>query len=184
MPTTVKAEESRSMANDPRANLVDQIEATHGRWRRLVADVGEERTELPGAMGDWSFKDVASHLTAWRRRTIDRLEAAGRGDPSPPAPWPAELVGGEDDPINAWIHERTKDRPLADVLADADAAYDAFIAAVMRLSLKDATDPQRFDWLEGEALVDSDFSGHLAEHEPDVRRWLASPPQGRQERGA
>lgn len=162
------------MTDDPRADVVDRIEQIRDRWRRLVADVGEQRMELPGAMGDWSFKDVASHLSAWRRRTIDRLEAAGRGDPPPPAPWPAGLGDAEDDPINAWIHERTKDRPLSDVLAHADATYDAFLAAVLALPPKDATDPERFDWLEGEALVDADFAGHLDEHEPDVRRWLAS----------
>jgi hypothetical protein len=174
------------MADDPRADFVDRIEAIRERWRGLVADVGELRMELPGAMGDWSFKDVAAHLSGWRRRTIDRLEAAGRGDPPPPAPWPAELgVGdvGEDDPINTWIHERTKDRPLSDVLAEADATYDAFIAAIVALPLKDATDPERFDWLEGEALVDSDPGGHLTEHEQDVRRWLASAPRGSRERG-
>jgi hypothetical protein len=170
------------MAEDPRADLVNRIEAIRERWRRLVADVGEDRMELPGAMGDWSFKDVALHLSAWRRRTIDRLEAAGRGDPPPPAPWPAELGEDEDDPINAWIHEQTKDRPLSDVLAEADATYDAFIAAILALPLKDATDPERFDWLEGEALVDADFSGHLAGHEPDVRRWLASVRQSSGER--
>jgi hypothetical protein len=171
------------MADDPRADFVKRIEAIRERWRRLVADVGEDRMELPGAMGDWSFKDVALHLSAWRRRTIDRLEAAGRGDPPPSAPWPAELGEDEDDPINAWIHEQTKDRPLSDVLAEADATYDAFISAILGLPLKDATDPERFDWLEGEALVDADFSGHLAGHEPDVRRWLASVPQGSGERG-
>ena len=40
--------------------------------------------EQPGAMGDWTFKDVAAHLTAWRRRTVVRLEAAARGEAEPP----------------------------------------------------------------------------------------------------
>jgi hypothetical protein len=34
------------------------------------------------------------------------------------------------------------------------------------------TDPSRFPWLEGNALADGGFGGHLDEHEPDVRRWL------------
>ena len=163
------------MADDPRAALVDHIEAIRERWRRLVADVGEERMEEPGAMGDWTFKDVASHLTAWRQRTIARLEAAARGEPEPPPPWAADLGSRdlEDDPINAWIHERTGDQPLSDVLADADATYDAFIAAVRASRAEDAVSADRFAWLEGRSLVDSDFSGHLDEHEPDVRRWLA-----------
>jgi hypothetical protein len=167
------------MADDPRAEYADRIEAVRGRWRRLVADIGEDRMELGGAMGDWSFKDAALHLTAWRRRTIERLEAAARGETPPPAPWRADLGAGEieDDPINAWIHERTKDRSLPDALADADAAYDAFIAAVLALPAQDLTDPNRFEWLGGDALVDYDPGGHLDEHEPGIRRWLAGAPR-------
>ena len=166
-----------------RRALIERIGEIRGRWHQLVADVGVDHAELPGAMGDWTFKDVAAHLSAWRRRTIDRLDAAGRGEAPPPSPWPAELDGVEDEPINAWIHDQTKDRPLSEVLADADAIYDAFIAAILALPLKDATDPERFDWLEGVALVDSDFGGHLAEHEPDVRRWLGNATQGSGESG-
>jgi len=156
-----------------RTALIERISATRERWRRLVADVGEDRVEEPGAMGDWTFKDVAAHLTAWRRRTVERLEAAGRGEPEPLPPWPRSLGEGEDDPINAWIHERTKDRPAAELLAEADAIYDDFIAAVRALPFEAMTDPGRFAWLEGAALADADFGGHLDEHEPDVRRWLA-----------
>src|SRR3954463_1532645 len=108
-----------------REQVIAGIEAVRQRWRALVADVGPNRLEQPGAMGDWTFKDVAAHLTAWRRRTVARLEAAARGEPEPPAPWSAELPGdAEDDPINDWIHERTKDRPAAELLAEADAVYD------------------------------------------------------------
>ncbi|MGZ8439052.1 MAG: hypothetical protein ACXWXR_11010, partial [Candidatus Limnocylindrales bacterium] len=71
-----------------------------------------------------------------------------------------------------------------DVLAEADAVYDAFSAAVLALPVNDATDPERFDWLEGQALVDSDPGGHLAEHESDVRGWLASAHRDNRERGS
>jgi len=122
-------------------------------------------------MGDWTFKDVAAHLTGWRRRTVARLAAAADGEPEPPAPWPASL--DEDDPINDWIHERTKDRPAAELLAESDAVYDDFVAAIRALPIEALTDRGRFPWLEGEALADADFAGHLNEHEPDIRRWLA-----------
>jgi len=32
--------------------------------------------EEPGAMGEWTFKDPASHLTGWREQTIARVEAS------------------------------------------------------------------------------------------------------------
>jgi len=159
-----------------RAEFVQRINFAHKRWRRLVADVGEERMELPGAMGDWTFKDVASHLTAWRRRAIGRVAAAGRGEPVPPSPWPADLGEDEDDPINAWIHDQTKDRPLPDVLADADLAYDDLVAAIQALRVDNTTDLQRRGWLGPNALVDFDPAGHLIEHEADVRRWLKNLP--------
>jgi hypothetical protein len=152
--------------------LIERIGATRDRWRRLVADVGPGRLEQPGAMGDWTFKDVAAHLTAWRRRTVDRLQAAARGEPEPPAPWPEGLE--DDDPINAWIHERTKDRSAPELIAEADAIYDDLIAAVDALPTEAVLEPDRFEWLGGEALVDFDPAGHLDEHEPDVRDWLGS----------
>ena len=161
------------MSEAHRTRLIEHLGAVRERWRRLVADVPPGRMEQPGAMGDWTFKDVAAHLTGWRRRTVLRLQAAARGEPPPPNPWPADLGDQEDDTINAWMHERTKDLPLDRVLADADGIYDEFTAAVAALPADLLTDPGRFDWMEGVALADGDFSGHLDEHEPDVRAWLA-----------
>jgi hypothetical protein len=159
--------------DDPRARLTTHLRGLQERWRRLVAEVPDERMEEPGPMGEWTFKDLAAHLTAWRRRTVRRLQAAGRGEPPPANPWPAELGDDEEDPINTWIHEQTRDRPLAEVLAAADTVYDDFAEAIEKLPLALLTDPMRFDWMGGVALADGDFAGHLDEHEPDVRRWLA-----------
>jgi hypothetical protein len=160
----------------PRARLIAHIRDVQERWRRLVTTVagaGDKRMEEPGAMGEWTFKDLAAHLTAWRRRTVLRLEAAARGEPQPPNPWPAALGDDEDTPINAWMREQSRDRPLAEVLADADGVYDDFVAVVETLPPNILADPNRFDWMEGVALADGDFAGHLDEHEADVRRWLA-----------
>jgi hypothetical protein len=153
--------------------LIDHLEAVRARWRRLIDDVGPDRLEEPGPMGDWTFKDLAAHLTAWRRRSVDRLEAAARGEPQPPNAWAADLEGeDEDDPINAWIHDRTKDRAANELLAESDAVYDDLIAAVRALPIDAVTDPNRFPWVGG-PLAEAQFGGHLDEHEPSVRAWLA-----------
>ena len=151
-------------------DLLAQIQAEHANWRALVAEVGEERMEQPGPMGDWTFKDLAAHLTGWRERTIRRLEAGP--DREPPIPWPSHLT--DDDEINQWIYEQNRDRPLREVLAEADASYQRLAAAVAALPEEDLTTPGRFAWMEGKPLVDGDFFGHLhEEHEPDIRAWLA-----------
>ena len=151
-------------------DLVAHIRAEHDGWRALVAEVGEERLEQPGPMGDWTFKDLAAHLTGWRERTIRRLEA-GPGQ-EPPTAWPSNLT--DDDEINQWIYEQNRDRPLREVLAEADASHQRLAAAVEALPEEDLTTPGRFTWMEGKSLAGGDLFGHLhEEHEPDIRAWLA-----------
>lgn len=156
-----------------RDGLVRRIRDERTAWHALLDEIGEDRMEEPGPMGDWTFKDLAAHLLGWRERTIDRIEA-GPGANSPTR-WPASLE--TDDEINAWIHEQHRDRPLADVLADVDNSYERLARLIETMPEDDVTTPGRFDWLEGQALVDADFFGHLhEEHEPSIRDWLATRP--------
>ena len=160
---------------DARTKVVANIQAERALWAGLVNEVGEDRMTEPGPMGDWTFKDLASHLLAWRNRTIARLEAAAAGREEPPNPWPPELGDEEDDPINAWIHERTRDRPLRDVLDDVDRSYERYANAVAALPEESLTRPGAFPWLGGGALADAALFGHLHdEHEPSLRAWLDS----------
>ncbi|MDP9366554.1 MAG: ClbS/DfsB family four-helix bundle protein [Chloroflexota bacterium] len=158
-----------------KARVLEAIDAERAAWHALVVEVGEDRMEEPGPMGAWSFKDLAAHLTGWRQRSLDQIEAAQRGETDAPPPWPAAL--STDDEINAWIHRREHDRPLAAVLADADATFARLRASVDALSEAELNDAGRFAWMEGHslgpAILSGDFFGHLhEEHEPDVRAWL------------
>lgn len=170
------------MANEAiKAEALAAIAREREAWTALVAEVGEGRMLEPGPMGQWTFKDLAAHLTGWRVRSLDRLESAARGEPEPPPRWPAELT--DDDSygtfkINAWLQAQGRNQSVTDVLADAATSYDRLGAVVQRLSPGDLVDGARFPWLEGDALgpalVDGSFFAHLhEEHEPAVREWLA-----------
>ena len=155
-----------------RDELLQQIQDEREAWNALLAEVGEDRMEEPGPMGDWTFKDLAAHLTGWREWTLARLEAGPDGD-VPPAPWPASLT--TDDEINDWIHEQHRDRPLRDVLADADQAHRRLASLIETMPEEDLTTPGRFEWAGNTPLVELDFFGHLhEEHEPSIRAWLQS----------
>jgi Protein of unknown function (DUF1706) len=162
-----------------RAATKDEVIAAIARerdaWEALLAEVGEDRMLEPGPMGAWTFKDLVAHLPGWRSRSLDRLEAAARGEPEPPPPWPAELE--TDDEINDWIQAANRDRPLADVLRDSRASFARLAEAVRALPDHDLDDPRRFPGLEGQALgpavLSGDFFAHLhEEHEPSIRAWL------------
>jgi DinB superfamily len=149
------------------------IRADQQLWRGLAAEVTPARYTEPGPMGEWSFADMAGHLTGWRNRTIARLEAFGRGEPDPPNPWPAELDDAGDDRINDWIHAQHAGRPPEQLVGDYDASYDRLIAALESVPEGKLNDPNALPWLEGAAIVEVDFTGHLHdEHLPSVRTWL------------
>ncbi len=158
---------------DARATVLARIADERRHWQEIVAEVGPDRFEEPGPMGEWSFKDLAAHLLGWRERTIARFEAAAEGRPEPPPPWPAELEGEDDDPVNDWIHEQHRDRPAEDVLRDVVRSYERLAAAIAALPDEKLTDPRAFPTLDGQSVVDVDLLGHLhEEHEPSIREWL------------
>jgi uncharacterized protein (TIGR03083 family) len=159
---------------DPRATILARIGDEGRRWQELVGEVGPDRMNEPGPMGEWSFKDLAAHLLGWRERTIARFEAAAEGRPAPPPPWPAELEGDDDDPVNDWINQQHRDRPAEDVLRDIDDSYERLATAIAALPEDMLTDPGAFPTLDGQSVLDVDLFGHLhEEHEPSVREWLA-----------
>src|SRR3954452_6011288 len=93
--------------------LLERIEREADLWEVFLSEVGEERMEQPGAAGEWSFKDVVAHLSAWRANTLARLRAA-RQDQTPSSQfWPAGWDEENDkdlEKINEWIYKENCDR--------------------------------------------------------------------------
>ena len=82
---------------------------------------------------------------------------------------------GDVDAINAWFHDRDRDRGLDDVLGDYDRSFERLAAAIEALADDVAHDPNALRWAAGTPAVDIDFTDHLHdEHLPDVRAWLAT----------
>lgn len=156
-----------------RADQIAAIRADQQFWRDLAAEVGPDRYSEPGPMGKWSFGDMAGHLLGWRNRTLARLEAASRGEPDPPDPWPAELE--DDDAINDWIHDQHAERSPAQLVGEYDASYDRLIAIIETMPEDTLRNPNALPGA-GVAPIDVDFTtGHLHdEHVPAVRAWLAA----------
>ena len=161
------------MTRPDRASLIERIRREQRQWRDLVAEVGRERMDEPGPMGEWTFKDLVSHLAGWRARTLARLEAAAERVAEPPPPWPAEMK--DDDTINAWIRDRDRARPLDDVLEEYDRSFDRLAAVATRLPDEALATRGYFGWMGDAALIDAPLFGHLhEEHEPAIREWLRS----------
>lgn len=148
-------------------------------WDDLVARVGPDRINAPGAMGEWTFKDLADHLTVWDQHELARVRAEFTGEPEPAAPWADEANG--DDEINAWIQARTQTRSDETVLAEAHALFDDLAALVGQMPDEYLYSPDSIPWEEGyalgPALVSGDWYGHYRDdHQAEVEAWLAGLP--------
>ena len=138
----------------------------------LLAQIGPERMEQPGVNGRWSMKDMVAHLNGWQPKLIASMQAAQRGEPEPPPPWPAQLQ--TEDEINTWIYESKKGRPVHEVLNETDQQFQQLIAVIESLPDDVRIEPQwRLVWLGDERFSASEFFDHFHDdHEPDIRAWL------------
>ncbi len=153
------------------AEQIAAIRADQEFWR-APAEVGPARYDRPGPMGDWSFADMAGHLTGWRERTINRIHAVGRGEPEPAPLWIVEPEREDAvHEVNDWIRAQHAGRTPAQLVADYDASYDRLIEALEAVPAQLHTTV--LPWADDEPLVDVDFTGHLHdEHVAPVRAWL------------
>lgn len=168
----------REQSAPTKGQILAAIERERQGWENLLVEVGEARMLEPGAMGEWTFKDLAAHITGWRARRLRSLEAAALGQPEPPPPWPAALT--DVDEINDWIYEANHDRLLGEVIGESRESYARLAEIVQMLPDDTLADPNRYPWLEGTslatAITGSEFFSHYyEEHEPDLRRWLERP---------
>jgi hypothetical protein len=163
-----------------KSGWLERVEETRRTWEEIVAEAGDADLARPGVTEDWSFKDVAAHLNGWRVRTVDRLEAAARGETPSPLPWPAELDEESEagtDAINRWFYEQSRDRSAAEILAEAREQYRRMRAAVEAVSDDDLLTPGRYSWLGGYplcAVVQGSYDHLREEHDPALRAWLVT----------
>ena len=155
-----------------KAELLTGLQEEYQNWQALLEQIGLEHMDQPGVAGHWSIKDIVAHLTGWRRRTVARLQAAGRGDPEPAPPWPPHLQS--DDDINAWIYQTNHERTVQGIMNDSSQVFEQLLAAIESLPDQVFMDVQHYlPWWEGDTLNSKAFFSHFhEEHEPDMRAFL------------
>jgi hypothetical protein len=162
-----------------KAELLNWLQEEYRQWQAFLDRIGPARMEQPGVNGDWSMKDIVAHLTGWNRWVVARLQAAGRGEPEPPPPWPAHLQ--TDDEINAWLYETYRGRSLDEILAETQEVFQQIFKAVegfpedVRIEqVHQGNRVYHLARLGGTRFQPGEFFDHfIDDHEPDVRAWLA-----------
>jgi hypothetical protein len=156
-----------------KSELLNWLQGEHRQWKAFLDQIGMERMDEPGVAEDWSIKDIVAHLTGWQRRLNGSVQAAQRGEPEPPPPWPAHLQN--EDEINAWIYDSNRGRSVREVLDESHQVLQQYIAIIE--GLPDDVPIQsmwHLVWLGDQRFPAGEFFDHFHDdHEPDVRAWLA-----------
>ena len=160
-----------------RDELLANIKRDRARLDELIARVGKTRMIEPSLEGGWSVKDVLAHLSAWEKICM----ALVRNNEPVPGPPPAES-GPSTDIINQKIYEGSRDLPLADVVAEAQASHAELLALVEGLSdealatvlgaSKEAARVMEAEGPEVGQLISANSDAHYREHVAQIGRWL------------
>lgn len=160
-----------------KSELLDWLREEYRQWEAFLEQIGPARMEQPGVNGDWSMKDMVAHMIGTQPQMTASLQAAQRGEPEPPPPWPAHLK--TDDEINAWIYETNRGRSLREVLDESREIFQQFLAVVeglpddVRIEEIHKHRTYYLAWVGAKRFPIGEFFDHFHDdHEPDIRAWL------------
>ncbi len=150
------------------SELLACLRESRARLEAALVGLTDAQFNAPGAMDDWTIKDLLAHLTAWE---VELVTLVGRWQlgqkPNPLADDDKEVAR-----LNAKWHTAYKDRPLDRVLADWRGVRQQTLRQVERLSDADLNAPRK--WLNGGTLADtikSETIEHEAEHLEHILGW-------------
>lgn len=161
------------MQSSTKAELLDKIAASRSQLESAIGGLTEGQLATPGPDG-WSIKDHLAHLSAWEESLIALIQGRDR---DAAIGWPGGGGAAHDvDAINAAIQKRSKDRSLADTLAQFGESHGRVIATLNRLSDEDLTRPyshfQPNDPPFNPNPVIGWIAGNTYEHYDEHREWI------------
>jgi hypothetical protein len=153
-----------------KAQVIASLRESREAFLRELEGLPEAGYLEPDVVGEWSVKDVLSHLSIWEAELVMLLHHFRRGR-KPPSERFAKTV----DELNAKWHAATRDRPLARVLDDFHGVRRQTIRQLEGLADGDLTRAP-YRWMDGRPLwkwIAEDSFEHEAEHAADIRAWRA-----------
>jgi hypothetical protein len=158
-----------------RAELLAAMRATRAQLDAALAGMSPEQLTLPGAVGEWSVKDVLAHLTACEVELLTNLFKAQRRQ----KPGKMDLSDAEVEAQNQKWYREYQDRPLQSVLADFEGVHRQGLRVVEGLSEAALAEPAPWDRGKSLGYYFQDWIvDHEAEHLPELLAWRKAQTHG------
>jgi hypothetical protein len=134
-----------------REELLADIRHEREALDAFLAGLGPDDLLAPDVVGEWSVKDVLSHLAAWEQLLLTWYEAGRRGEvPRTPA---EDLGWSQLREVNRRIRDRERDTPLAAVQAVCAASHEATLAVVSGMANDELFGRGVYAWLKSGTLA-------------------------------
>ena len=134
-----------------KSELVAEIQKEWELLEQFLATLSPEQMNQPGAIGEWSPKDVLAHLAEWQQMCLDWYNIGLRGE-TPHLP--AEGFKWSQMPaLNRKIFEKYRDRPLEFVLEYFHTCQKQILDVVGKISEEELFKPGYISWTRNDPLA-------------------------------
>jgi hypothetical protein len=143
--------------------LLSALKEERAHLRAMLAKLDDAQMVTPGVQGNWSVKDILTHISVWDRRGTRWVKTATEGQ-MPEIPGPG-LNRQDFDRLNHQTYLENRGRPLAEVMEEFNESYGELCEQVEALSEGVAGRP-----IMGE-LISWRYK-HSRRHRGHIREWL------------
>jgi hypothetical protein len=134
--------------------LIERIEVAWREFLEALDGLPDDRMHEPGAVGDWSVKDLYGHIAFWDEQAIIEFDRALAGQPERDTDWQA---------MNDADYALRRERTLPEQRSDM---HQAHVLLLERLEGVAGIDAAPID----EAIKGASYE-HYEEHIPDIKAW-------------
>jgi hypothetical protein len=151
--------------------IISTLNESRQKFLQSISGLTDVEMLRSGVVGEWSIKDLLSHLSLWEAELVKLLWQLRQRQKPDSLHFQKDFIIDE---INARWYQENRDRPLERVLADFHAVRKQTIRQIESFREKDLSDPGAFKWLGDSPLenwIGGDSYLHEAEHTAQILTW-------------
>lgn len=156
-----------------KSELISESEKEYAALEKFLAPLTPQQMLQPGALGEWSVKDVLAHLFEWQQLFFGWYAAGERGEtPALPA---AGYKWSQIPALNQAIYEKHRDIPLEDIFARFRASHQQTMQLVEVLTEEQLFTPKIYSWTNANRLaayITANTSSHYRWARTEMRKAL------------
>lgn len=158
-----------------REQLLKEIYEERAKLETLLSTIPPDVFATKKVQGEWTAKDVISHLIAWEQMVILWVKSGYEGKTFPV---PAEGFKWSDLPaLNDKIYKEYKDEPAADVLKKFQQSYQQILDLLVSIPEKDLFTPGLHKW-QNKNMLAAYFKSSTSSHYLWARKEISKGLKG------